>query len=169
MSLWTLLCYFIAIMYLFSEFLSIDLQSGSQLLNVTFSLSSARCVQWPGFALIRVSCHYVMLLDCVCCKRLICTRLTFCCELPSDSTRDTPELKMHGAHSFQFEDSGCRMSQSTFLPVQVHMQKNLPYSYTLLDALMLDGFKGTVPAGNQRFIIFFLMSFKNRYSIGNNV
>ena len=51
-----------------------------QLLDGTFSYSSARCFQWPGFALIRVSCCVidVMLLDGVCCTRLIRTLITVC-------------------------------------------------------------------------------------------
>ena len=39
------------------------------------------CIRWPGFALIRDSCRciiYVMLLHCVCCIRLIRTRIVVC-------------------------------------------------------------------------------------------
>ena len=49
--------------------------SGSPL-NIIVSFSSARCIQWPGFALIRVSCRCVidiMMLHCVSCTRLIRT------------------------------------------------------------------------------------------------
>ena len=65
-------------MRLFSKSLSIVLRYGGQLLNVIFSYSSARCISWRGFAVIRVSCHrviHVMLLDCVSCTRLIRTRI----------------------------------------------------------------------------------------------
>ena len=57
--LWTLLCYFVAILHLFSQSLSIVLRCVGQLLNVAFSFLSARCIRWPGFVLIRVSfrCH----------------------------------------------------------------------------------------------------------------
>ena len=44
------------------------------------SYSSARCIRWPGFALTRLSCCDidVMLLHCVCCTRLIRTRIIVC-------------------------------------------------------------------------------------------
>ena len=48
------------------------------LLNVIFSFSIARCIRSPGFAIIRISCRFVidvMLLHCVCCTRLIRTRI----------------------------------------------------------------------------------------------
>ena len=51
------------------------------LLNVIFSFSSVRCIRWPGFALIKVSCRCVMsvmLLHCVCCPRLIRTLIIVC-------------------------------------------------------------------------------------------
>ena len=47
--------------------------------NAIFISSSERCIQWPGFALIRLSCRCVidvMLLKCVCCTRLLRTRIT---------------------------------------------------------------------------------------------
>ena len=56
--LWTPLCYFVAILHLFSQSSSIVLLCGGQLLNVTFGFLSARCILWPGFDLIRVSCHW---------------------------------------------------------------------------------------------------------------
>ena len=42
---------------------------------------SARCIRWPGFALIRLSCRCVidvMLLYCVYCTRLIRTLIIVC-------------------------------------------------------------------------------------------
>ena len=66
-------------MHLFSKSLSIVLRCGGKLLNVTFSFSSVRCIEWPGCALIKFSCYYVidvMLPDCVYCTRLIRTRIT---------------------------------------------------------------------------------------------
>ena len=51
------------------------------LLNVIFSFSRARCIRSAGFALIRLSCRCVidiMLLHCVCCTRLIRTRIIVC-------------------------------------------------------------------------------------------
>ena len=81
MPLWTPPCNFIAIMHLFPQCLSIVLLCRGQLQNVKFSPSSTRYIQWPGFALIKVSwcCVInVMFLDCVCCTRLIQTRITVC-------------------------------------------------------------------------------------------
>ena len=69
--LWTPLCYFVTILHLFSQSLSIVLRCEGQLQNVFLS---ARCVQWPGFAVIRGSCHCVIdvvLLGLVCCTRLM--------------------------------------------------------------------------------------------------
>ena len=83
-SLWTPLCCLEASLLLCNcshKSLSIVLRCGYLLLNVIFSLSSARGIRWPGFALIRLSCHCVidvMLLHCVCCTRLIRTRIIVC-------------------------------------------------------------------------------------------
>ena len=55
------LCYYVTIMLLFSQSLSIVLWFGGQLLNVIFSCSSARCLRRIGISLIRVSlslCHW---------------------------------------------------------------------------------------------------------------
>ena len=102
-SLWTPLCYFVAMMYLFSQSQSIFLGCEGQLLYVTFSFLSARCVRLQGFALIRVSCHCVidfMLLECECCARLIQTgiivySLSFHMLLPE---LDLPELSSQTIH-----------------------------------------------------------------------
>ena len=47
--LWTPLCYFITILHLFTQSLSTVLQREGQLLNVTCSFLSTRCIQWPDF------------------------------------------------------------------------------------------------------------------------
>ena len=78
-SWWTRLGYFVDTMHLIFQSLSIILRCGGLQLNMIFSFSSAWWVQWPGFALIRVSCRCainIMLLNCVCCTRLIRTRIT---------------------------------------------------------------------------------------------
>ena len=70
-----------AIMHLFSQSFSIVLRCEGQRLNATFGFSIARCISWPGFASIRVSCRCVIdfaLLGWVCCTRLIQTRITVC-------------------------------------------------------------------------------------------
>ena len=75
-SLWTPLCCFVAIMNLFSQILEYCSPVFGQLLNVIFSFSSARCIRWWGFVLFRLSCRCVidvMMLQCVCCTRLICS------------------------------------------------------------------------------------------------
>ena len=78
--MWTLLCYFGAILH-FSQSLSIVLRCGGQLLNVTFSFFSARCFRWQGLVLISVFCRCVfdvVRLGLVCCTRLIRTLITVC-------------------------------------------------------------------------------------------
>ena len=70
-------CYFVFVL----RILEIVLRCGSQLLNVIFSLLSARCIRWPGFALIRVSRRCVIdvvLLRLICCTRLLGTLITVC-------------------------------------------------------------------------------------------
>ena len=79
--LWTPLYYFVIILHLFSQSLSIVLRCVEQLLNVTFSFLSAGCIQWPGFVSIRVSCGCfigVVWLGFVCCSRLIRIIITAC-------------------------------------------------------------------------------------------
>ena len=79
--LWTPLCYFVAILHLFSQSLSIVLRCRGQLLNVTFSFLSDRCIRWPGFVPISVSCRCVIdvvWLGLICCTRLIRTPITVC-------------------------------------------------------------------------------------------
>ena len=58
--LWTPMCCIVATMYLFSKSLNIVARCGGLLLNVIFSYSSARCIPWLCFALIRLSCHCVI-------------------------------------------------------------------------------------------------------------
>ena len=50
----------LAILHLFSNYLRIALRCVSQLLSITFSFLSARCIQWPGFVPIRISCRCVI-------------------------------------------------------------------------------------------------------------
>ena len=67
-------CYFSSVLPICD---CIVLRCDGQLLNVTFSFLSARCIRWLGFVLIRVFCHCVidvMLLGWVCCTRLIRTQ-----------------------------------------------------------------------------------------------
>ena len=69
---------FVATLHLFSQSLSIVFQCGDLLLNGIFSYASPRSIRWPGLAMIRLSCHCVidvMLMHCVCCTRLIRTRI----------------------------------------------------------------------------------------------
>ena len=120
MSLWTPLYCFVATIHLFSQSLSIVLRCGGLLLNVIFSYSSARCIRWPGFALIRLSCHCVidvMLLHCVCCTRFIRTRIIVCSVsfhlLLSEF--DTPELWLQLIHpSLKYQGVGRSNLQGVF-------------------------------------------------------
>ena len=107
-------------MHLFSQSCSIVLLCVGELLTATFSFFNSMCVRLPGIALIRVSCHYdnnVVLLNCVCCTRLIRTSIIVCSvsfhlHLPA-FTRAAA-----AAHPLEFEVSWYRSSQFTrcFLP-----------------------------------------------------
>ena len=118
-------------MHLFSQSLSIVLRCGGELLNVSLSSSSVRCIRWPGFALIRLSCHCVIdvvLMDCVCCTWLIWTRIIVC--PVSCRTRIWHYRAAAVAHPLEFEVSRCRRSQFArcFLPAQVRMWNDHPYT-----------------------------------------
>ena len=68
-------------MHLFYQSLSTVHRCGGHLLNITFSFLCARCILWPGFIPIRVSCHCVtdvMLLGYESCTWLIRTWITVC-------------------------------------------------------------------------------------------
>ena len=72
---------FVAIFHLFSQSLYIVLRCGDQLLNVIFSILSARCIEWPDFDMIRVFCRCVInvvLPDLVCCTKLMRNLITVC-------------------------------------------------------------------------------------------
>ena len=60
----TALCYFVSIMNLFSQSLSVVLRCEGRLLNVTFSSRAPGVRRQPDLALIRVSCHCVITLCC---------------------------------------------------------------------------------------------------------
>ena len=109
------------------------------LLNVIFSFSRARCIRWAGFALIRLSCRCVidvMLLHCVCCIRLIRSRITVC-----SVNFHLLLSKFEFEVSLEFEASKCGTSQFArcFLPSLTGVLNDLPYS-------VFDGFcfKGAV-------------------------
>ena len=102
-SLWTPLCCFVADMHLFSQSLSFVLRCGDLLLNnVIFSYWHTRCIRWPGFALIRLSCCVidVMLLHCVCCARLIRIWIIVCSLFNSASVRVWHIWAAAAAHPF---------------------------------------------------------------------
>ena len=118
------------------------------LLNVTFSFLSARCIRWPVFVPIRVSCRCVIdvvWLGLVCSTRLIRTLTTVSSEgfdlLPLEF--DIPELRPQLIH-WSFEVSRCRTCQfvRSSLPPQVRMWNDLPY--TVFDTGTLDEFTGAV-------------------------
>ena len=93
--------------------LSIILRCGALLRNVIFSFSSARCIRGPGFGLIRLYCRcvidamlyfvastYVSVIDCVCCIRLIRTRIIVCSVSFNLllSEFDIPDLRLQPIH-----------------------------------------------------------------------
>ena len=130
MSLFTPLCCFVSTMHLFSKSLCIVLRCGALLLNVIIRFSSAMCIRWSGFALIRHSCRCVIdvMLHCVCCTRLS-SNSNHCLftELPSASVRVRHFLAAAAAHPLEFEGSRCRTSQFArcFLPVQTRLWNDL--------------------------------------------
>ena len=65
-------------------------------------------------------------------------------ELPSASTSVKHIRAAAAAHPLEFEESRCRTCQFArcFLPAQVRMRNDLPY--TVFDTGTLDGFKGAV-------------------------
>ena len=98
----------VATTHLFSQSLSIVLQFGNLLLNVILRFSISRCIRWPGFALIRLSCHGVidvMLQHCVCCTRLFRTRIiVYSVNIHLLlSEFDILELRQQVAHPLEFE------------------------------------------------------------------
>ena len=135
------LCYFVAILHLFSQFLSIVLWCVCLLLNVTFSFLSARCIRWPGYFSITVSWRRVDEFSMFCKVNSNSNNCLFS-ELPSASTRVRHIRAAAGAHSFEFEVSSCRTSKFArfFMPAQVRMWNDL--HYTVFDIGTLDGFKG---------------------------
>ena len=132
MSLGKPLCCFVSTMHLFSQSLNSVLRCLR--LNVIFTFSSAKCIRWPGFAMIRLSCRCVidvMLLHCSCCTRSIRTRIIVCSVrfhllLPEF---DIPELAA-AAHPLECEVSRCRTSQFVrcFLPAKTPVWNDLPYT-----------------------------------------
>ena len=128
--LWTPLCYFVAILHLFSQSLSIVLRCGGQLLNVIFSFLSDRCIQWLGFALIKVSGRCVidvMLLGLVCRTRLMRTLITI---YSASFHLLLLEFDILELRPLEFEESWCRPSQFArcFLPAMVRIWNDLPYT-----------------------------------------
>ena len=70
-----LLCCYCAFVFLIIDYCS---PVWGLLLNVIFSFSIARCIRWPGFSMIRLSCRCVidvLLLYLVCSTGLIQTRI----------------------------------------------------------------------------------------------
>ena len=121
-------CYFA---YLSPNPWSIVRRCGGQLLNVTFSFLSERCIRWPGFVPIRISCRCaidVVWQGLVCFTRLIRTPIILFSELPSAPTRVRHIRAAAAAHPLEFELSRCRTSQfaRSFLPAQVLLWNDLP-------------------------------------------
>ena len=154
--LWTPLCYFFAILHLLSQSLSIVLQCGGQLLNITFSVLSARCIRWPGFVPIRVSycCVInVVWLGLVCCARLIRTLIIVCSAsfhvlLDFDFLELRPQLihwnlKYHGVERPNLLGLSCWRRFDCGMTF-----------HTLCDTGTLDGFKGAVNRWLLLWVVF---------------
>ena len=114
-------------------------------MNAIFSLSSTRCIRWAGFARIRLSFRCVIdviLLHCVCCTRLIRTRIIVCSVIFHLLLSELTCQAAAAAHPIEFEVSRCRTSQFArcFLPAQTRVWNDL--QYTVFDTGKLDGFSG---------------------------
>ena len=126
--LWTHLFYFVDILHLFSQSFSIVLWCGGQLLNVTFSFLSARCIRWPGFVSIRISFRVAgrsMLYK-------VNSNPNNCLfsELPSASARVRYTRAAAAAHPLEFKVPRSRTYQyaRSFLPTQVQLLNDIPYT-----------------------------------------
>ena len=128
------LCCFVVTMHLFSQSLSIVLWCRSLLMSVIFCFSSARCIRWPGFALIKLSCRYminVMLLQ-LCMLYKVNSNSSHCLlsGLPSASVRVRQIRAAAAVHPLEFEVSRCITSQFArcFLPARTSVWNDLPYT-----------------------------------------
>ena len=144
-------------MHLFSQFLSIVLLCWGQMPNVTFSVSSAGCIQWPGTELTRVSCRcviYDMLQGNACCARLIRTRITVCSIsfyqlLPKFDNLSYAGSSSIGVWSIKVEN----ISIGKVFPAGPGSNVEWP-PYTVFDTGMLDGFKGAVKYWLLQWVVF---------------
>ena len=146
--LWTPLCYFVAILHLFSQSLSTVLRCGGQLQNVTFSFLNARCIRWP--ALCRSEflslCHlrHVAWLNRFYKVNSNSNHCLFS-ELPSASTRVRHTRAAAAASRWSLKYQGVERPNLlglSYVPAQVRMLNDLPY--TVLDTGTLHGFNGAV-------------------------
>ena len=142
-----------------SQFLSIVLRCGGQLLIVTFSFSSAKCIRWPGFGpdqSFLSLCHRRHVAG-LCMLYKINSNSNHCLfsRLPSAPAKVRHTRAAAAAHSLEFEVSSSRTSQFAryFLPGQVRMWNGL--LYTVIDTGTLDGFKGWV---NRWLLLWVLVS-----------
>ena len=129
------------------------------LLNAIFSFSIARCIRWPGFAMITLSCRFViavMLLNCVMLyeDNSNSHRCLFS-EVPSASVRVRHTRAAAAVHPFEFEVARCRTSQFArcVLPAQTRVLNDLPY--TVFYTGTLDVFSQTLVASLSLFFQFF--------------
>ena len=136
-------------MHLFSQSLCIVIPYGAQLMNATFSFSSARCIRRPDVALIKISYHCVIdvvltAVPCLLYKVKSNSNRCLFSELPSASTRVRHIRVAAAAHPLEFKVSTYGTSQFArcLLPGQVRMRNDLPY--TVFHTGTLIGCKGTV-------------------------
>ena len=150
--LWTPLCYFVAILHLFSQSLSIVLWCGGQLLNVTFSFFSASCicmVDWlcPDQNFLSL-CHLLRAAGLIMLYK-VNSNSNHCLfsEQQSVSPRVRHTRAAAAANPLEFEVSRCRTSQfaRSFLPAQVRLWNDLPYN--VFDPGTLEGSRVQSTAG----------------------
>ena len=149
--------------------MSIVLPCGAQLLNVTFSFLSDRCIRWLGFVLIRVFlslCHRrnVAILTMLykvnsnwILKLNLSSHAGHCkfSEHPSASTTFRHTRGAATAHPLEFEVQRSRTSKfpRCFLPAKVRMWNDLLYN-TVFVTCTHYGFKGAVNLSLLPWVIF---------------
>ena len=124
--------------------------------DVTFSFLSARCIRWPGFVLIKVSCRCVinvMLLDWVCCTRLIITLITvwsssfYLLLLEYNIVELRPQL-IHWSLMYQ------GVERPNLLCLSCWFECGMIFPYSVFNTGTLDGFMGAVNCWFLPWVVF---------------
>ena len=119
----------------------------------------ARCIWWPGFVPIRVSCRCVIVVMWLQGLSMLYkvnsnSNHRLFSELPFTSTRVRHTRAAAAAPPLEFEVSRCKTSKfaRSFLSAQVRLWNDLPY--TTFDTGTLDGFKSAVNSLLHHWVAF---------------